>query len=325
MMSSGPAMTGKILALTGATGFVGAAIAERFATAGVKVRALARTPENLDENHIFESVAGDLADEHALGKLCEGADWIVHCAGLTHARNDAEFARTNVTGAANVAHAFCQNGAQSGRMVHISSLAARRPAISAYAGSKFDSEGAVQAVMEGGREQSLVTMRAPALFGPRDHATLPFFKAVKAGLAPIPGGKVEGRVSIICVDDFVDAIEVALSADTPPGLYEIGDSKPGGHSWREIVTACATGLGVRARALPLPKPVLSGYAALSSSAIRLAGRAPMVTPQKIEEFFYPDWAARENLFSQSTAWTPRTSIEEGFAKTAKWYQQAGWL
>lgn len=309
----------RTVALTGATGFLGAALARALLGRGDTVRALARDPRGLPRSAAIVPVAGSLEDEAALAELAAGADLFIHCAGLTHARRDEDFFAVNAKGAYRAAKAA---STRSGKFVHISSLAARRPSVSPYAASKRESE---EAVARGAGSNPFVSLRAPAIYGPGDKATLPYFRLVKSGLAPEPAGAPPPRASILYVEDVVRAILAAADEAAPGAAYEIGDDAPEGHSWREIGEALGAALGVRPRPLPAPVWLLTAYAAAASGLSRMAGRAPMVTPGKIREFFHPDWVARDNLLSAATTWRARTPLKEGFAKTVRWYQENGLL
>lgn len=317
----------KSFALTGATGFVGAAITDHLISKGHHVIVFARTPSKLHRPQDVEIVEGDLDNEACLARLSAKANILIHCAGLTHVRKDEEFFRVNVAGAEKLAKVFAysaRNSAERKRFVHISSLAARQPNVSPYAASKYQSEDVVSKAIEH-EDMDWVTLRAPAMFGPRDVATLPFFKSVKRGFAPLPGGKNTQRASILYVNDFAQAVFTASTQAPPNALYEVGDQKTDGHTWSEITDACAESLGVKPHKLRIPRAVLIAWAAPSSFILRAMGRAPMVTPAKIAEFFYPDWAARDNLLQSHTSWTPETPLHEGFVKTSKWYQEQGLL
>lgn len=305
----------KTVALTGGTGFLGAAIIEALKARGDSVRALARNPRKLTGAGV-DIVEGDLGNAAALKSLAEGADIFIHCAGLTHARRDAEFETVNVEGAARAAEAAAMAGA---RLTHISSMAARNPACSAYAASKHASEAA--AARAGGDH---VSLRAPAIYGPGDSATLPYFKLVKAGVAPEPAAEPAPRASILFVGDVAAAVLAAESAPSG-GVYEIGDERADGHSWAEIGAALGAAFGKTPARIRAPRWVLGPYAAIAAGVVRLAGGAPMVTPGKIAEFFHQDWVARDNLLSDATAWRPATPLNEGFAKTVRWYQENGLL
>ena len=87
-------------------------------------------------------VLGDLSDEAALRRLVEGADAVVHAAGLIKARRPADFLAINRDGTALLSAL-----APDARFLLLSSLAAREPQLSPYAASKR----AAEEVVAGGR------------------------------------------------------------------------------------------------------------------------------------------------------------------------------
>ncbi|MBK8157800.1 MAG: NAD-dependent epimerase/dehydratase family protein [Rhodospirillaceae bacterium] len=120
-----------IVALTGATGFVGAAAVHHLARAGWRVRILTRRMPQaaLMPNHPLEIVLGDLDDRASLMRLVEGCDAIVHSAGLVRALTPLEFFQVNEGGTSRLLEAAA-TAAPDARFVHISSLAAREPELS---------------------------------------------------------------------------------------------------------------------------------------------------------------------------------------------------
>lgn len=130
-----------MLAITGATGFVGSAVLDEAVAQGHQVRALARRDQAARSG--VEWVQGDLADHSALAALVAGTDVVVHVAGLTNTPDPAQFEVANVTGTANVLAAMAGAGVK--RLVFVSSLAAREPALSAYGASKAQAEALVTA------------------------------------------------------------------------------------------------------------------------------------------------------------------------------------
>ncbi len=314
----------RTIALTGATGFVGAACLDHMLKSDTRVKALVRNSRKLRDNSGLrdnggraELVEGDLGNEAALERLVDGAEAVVHCAGLTHARRDADYRSVNVDGAANIARAAAGAGA---RLVHISSLSAREPALSAYAGSKRESEDAVANAVG-----DAVALRLPAIYGPGDMATLPYFKLIKAGFALEPATKSPARASIMHVADAARAIATAVEAPPRPGVYEVEDDAPMGRSWTEIGAALGAVLGKRPRILRAPRALVAAWHGIDIAAARARGRAPGVRTGQVNEFFHVDWVAREPLFGAATGWRAQTPLEEGFAKTALWYQKNGYL
>ncbi len=300
----------RTLALTGATGFVGGACVELFRERGAEVRALVRNPSRLGEHSDkLETVEGDLENDAAIERFVDGVDVVVHCAGLTHARRDADYRHVNVVGAETVARAARRAGA---RLVHLSSLSAREPHLSPYAASKRQSEDAVG---------DAVILRLPAIYGPRDMATLPYFKLIRMGLAPEPATKDPARASILHVHDAARAILAAIETPPAAGVYEVEDDAPSGRSWTEIGTTLGAVLGKRPRRLRAPRAIIAGWHGLDIAAARALGR----TPGQVNECFHTDWVARAPLFGAATGWRAETPLEEGFAKTARWYQKNGCL
>src|SRR5690348_1767042 len=97
-----------LVAITGATGFIGAVIAQQFLEIGWSVRALARTASGRDklEASGVQVVPGALSDEAALCALTLGADAVVHCAGAVRGVTWRDFATVNVDGTANLLRAL---------------------------------------------------------------------------------------------------------------------------------------------------------------------------------------------------------------------------
>ncbi len=304
-------------AVTGGTGFVGAALIDLLANEGWDVAALARDPAKLASANKVRIVKGALEDEAALADLASDADVFFHLAGLTHARRAEDYMRVNVAGAAKAAAAAQRAGA---KLVHASSMSARRPEVSPYAKSKFDSEQA--AASAGGDWRAL---RLPAIYGPRDMVTLPFFKLVKSGFALAPKTPVPARASILYVEDAAGAL-LAAAKDAPAGVvYEVGDERAEGFAWSEIGAILGEVLGASPRSIAVPRPAIAAYHGVVRMVESAQGKTPSVREGQINEFFHPDWTARENLLSDACPWRPKTPLQEGFAKTARWYQEHGLL
>ena len=114
----------RLVAVTGAAGFVGRAIVARLLSEGHGVRALVhRSPLAID-HPALESVTGGLEDEAALARLIEGAGTVIHVAGVVRGRDARDFRPVNAEGVARVARvAHAQHTPP--RVILISSLAAR--------------------------------------------------------------------------------------------------------------------------------------------------------------------------------------------------------
>ena len=306
------------IAVTGGTGFVGAALIEHLSNQGFDITALARDPGRLKTARDVRVVQGDLENNTALNAIADSADLFIHLAGVTHARRDSDYTTVNVEGASRAAAAAANSGA---RFIHISSMSARRPDVSPYARSKADSEDAVR---NASGDNPWLALRLPAIYGPGDMVTLPYFKLVKSGLALEPRTVTPAAASILFVEDAAAAI--AAAAQVPAGLvYEVGDDREKGHAWLEIGQILGAALGTKPRRLRVPRPVISAYHGAVRGIEKALGRAPSVRAGQVNEFFHPDWVARDNLLMHACSWRPQTPLKEGFAKTARWYQEHGLL
>ncbi|MFZ5617457.1 MAG: NAD-dependent epimerase/dehydratase family protein [Pseudomonadota bacterium] len=308
----------KLIALTGGTGFIGAALIDQLLAEGFRVRALARDARKLKRAGRVETVEGDLENLAALDALAKGADVFLHLAGETHARTEQDYARINVAGAERAAAAATKAGA---RFVHTSSLSARKPETSPYARSKHDSESAVARATGG----NFLALRLPAIYGPGDLVTLPYFKLLKSGFAFEPATETPARASLLFVEDAAGALIAAAARGATGAVYEVEDDAPEGRYWSDIGRTLSEVFGNSAAAFRIPKPAVALLHEGVRAAESIFGMTPSIRQGQVNELFHPDWVARENLFGKATGWRPRTPLKEGFAKTVRWYQEQGLL
>jgi nucleoside-diphosphate-sugar epimerase len=201
-----------LVAVTGATGFVGQALVPCLLAAGHRVRILARQlPEfAVGSAGPVELVLGDLSQAAALERLVAGVDVIFHLAGLIKAREAEEFFTVNRDGVANLLAAI--DAPARPRFILLSSLAAREPALSPYAASKRAGE---EALRQRGFGLAWLALRAPVVYGPGDRETLAFFKAAQKGFAPVAGDG-SGRISAIHVSDVAELLCRLAEGELPP-------------------------------------------------------------------------------------------------------------
>lgn len=312
-------MTARIVAVTGATGFLGLHLVAALAQEGVRIRILARRDpaHELWSGIEFETIFGSLEDEAALARLVTGADAVVHAAGLIKAQNRDAFLRANRDGTAALARAARQHVPQA-RFIYVSTLAAREPYLSDYAFSKRAGEEVAQAIYAG-VEAQLVIIRPPALYGPWDKATLPVFQAAAWPLAPVLG---RGQVTVLHVADAAAALARLAMGAGGPGLFTL----PGTYLGLDAVTAAAArAQGRKARMVHVPAFLLRAAGAASALWGRLRGEAPVFSEGKAREMLYPDWAVHADEALTASVYQPRIGLDEGFAATVAWYRQQGWL
>lgn len=303
-----------VLAITGATGFVGSAVLDEALAQGHSVKALARREQA--ERAGVAWVRGDLGDTAALAALVEGADAVVHVAGLTNTPDPREFEVANVTGTANVIAAMA--GAGLKRLVFVSSLSARKPELSTYGASKAQAEALVES-----SGLDWTTVRPPAVYGPRDIDMLDLFRAAKWGVVPLPPG---GATSIIHADDLARllvALAASNAAPTRKKIYEPDDGREGGWSHKELGQAIGRAMGKgRVVAPHLPRRVLEAAAAADR---RMRGPKAKLTADRVGYMCHPNWVARFDRKPPPGLWQPRIAGEEGLKATAEWYKREGWV
>lgn len=299
------------LAITGGTGFVGGHLLSATRAAGYKVRALTRgwRPEEPD----ITWLEGALDRPDSLATLVEGADIVIHIAGLINAPDRAGFEAVNVAGTAAVIDAARAAGIR--RFIHISSLAAREPGLSDYGWSKAESEAVVAA---SGLDWTIV--RPPAIYGPGDRETFELFKMAKRGWVALPP---KGRFSVIHVEDLCGLILALFDAPASVGeTYEPDDGTLAGWEHRHFARTLGRVFGKRATTVAMPKAVMKGAARLDRLVRRSKAK---LTPDRARYFCHPDWVVTAEARPPETLWTPAIRTPTGLKATARWYQEQGWL
>lgn len=313
----------RLAAVTGGTGFLGRYVVSALAAAGWRVRILARG--NADHPQLselrLESVRGDLSDRRALGELVEGAEVVIHVAGLIRARTAGDFRQVNVGGTANLAAAVRDRGAGA-RVLMVSSIAAREPQLSAYAQTKRAGEEQLTALL--GTRSDWAVIRPCAIYGPWDVETLGIFRAISRGIAVRPRVS-NARVALIHANDAARAI-AALCDRGPTGcILELTDARTDGYSWNHIISAAETALQVRARCIPLPAAAFHAAGAINLATAWALRRTPMLTLGKARELLHPDWGSTPDRQPPRDLWQPAIGLQQGFRDTVHWYRARGWL
>ncbi len=301
-----------VLAITGATGFLGGHVLAQALAKGCTVRALIRKSQS--ERDGVTWVSGDLSNPAALTELCQGADAVIHVAGVVNAPDVADFMQGNVAGTQAVVDAAAAAKVQ--RFVHVSSLSAREPLLSRYGASKAAAEDIVTA---SGLDWTIV--RPPGIYGPGDGEMLDLFKMARLGFVLLPP---DGRGSWIFAEDLA-ALLVALALSLTAGrsaILEPDDGAAKGWSHRELGRLIGKAVGREVLTLSAP-PALLNLAATGDRLVR--GDRAKLTRDRIGYMCHPDWTVDPARQPDSTFWTPQTSLAEGLAQTADWYREQGWL
>ncbi|MGC6401055.1 NAD-dependent epimerase/dehydratase family protein [Sphingomonas sp. FW199] len=300
-----------IVAITGGTGFVGTRLIELATDRGHAVRALTR--RDRAERPGVTWVPGALDRADSLAALVQGANAVIHVAGVVNAADRAGFVAGNVDGTRAMLEAAQSAGVR--RFVHVSSLSAREPNLSIYGWSKAEGD---KLVMASGLDWTIV--RPPAIYGPGDHEMLEMFRLAKRGLVPLPP---PGRFSTIHVDDLARLLlALALEPVGVRAVYEADDETPRGWSHADFARALGRATGGRAIPLSMPRPVM----ALAAQIARMVqGDRAKLTPDRVGYMCHPDWTVAETARPPASLWRPRIATEPGLAETAAWYRDAGLL
>lgn len=302
-----------IIAVTGATGFVGQTLLDQAAKAGIAVRALTRREQPPRPG--VEWVRGDLDDQPALRQVCRGAEAVVHVAGVVNAPDAEGFERGNVTGTLNVIEAARQAGVP--RLVHVSSLSAREPDLSVYGASKARAE---QLVRAGGIDWTIV--RPPAIYGPRDTEMFELFRLARWGLLPMPPS--DGRSSLIHVDDLARLLLALLprNEDVSHRVYEPDDGRRQGWSHFELARTVGWAMGRRPWVIHLSRASLERVARADRF---LRKHKAKLTLDRVGYMTHPDWVVTHGARPPAALWQPMIPTREGLKATADWYRENNWL
>ena len=309
------------VALTGATGFIGRAIATRLLSKGWPVVALTRREDRALAQAGARLLPGALEDRESLDRLVREAGVVIHCAGLVTAADARTFEAVNVDGTARLAVAAARTPGRP-RMLLVSSLAAREPGISDYAASKRRGE---EIFAQEAETLERCVVRPPGVYGPHDRATLPLFQQMDRGFLVTPANPT-ARFSLLQVTDLAGAIERLLERPRwDNAVLELDDGREGGYGWADLAEIAGRHLGRRVRQIAVPLWPLWLPAELNRRVAKLLGRPPYFSPGKLRELYHPDWVARRASDGPLADWNARHTFETGFPVTLDWYRAEGWM
>lgn len=296
----------KLVAVTGATGFIGNVLVQRLVQDGWTVRALTRLHRSSDSKSI-QWIQGDLDNLTALDKLVNDVAFVIHCAATVRGSSFQEFAHTNIEGTKNILCAITRQE-QSPRFLLISSLAARQPELSWYARSKYLSE--IQ-VIEHSEQLEWTILRPTAVYGPGDKELTPLFQAIHRGLLPVVG-KIHNRFGLIHVYDLVAAIQIWLASNiSVNGVFELDDGTSGGYSYQSLAVLAQHVWKRPVHCIPIPDLLIQSIALSNLWLARLLHYSPMLTPGKVNELQHSDWVCdNAPLAHVLPAWQPRIRLQD---------------
>jgi len=328
-------VTAPLALVTGASGFVGSHIVDELLRRGARVRCLLRSTSSRRwlEGKPVEFAEGDVSNPEGLDAAVAGADWIVHAAGLTHAKDAAEFHRANALGTELILGASLRASPAPRRFLYISSQAAAGPSrngapvtedleprpVSSYGSSKL--QGEIH-VMRAGDRLPVVSIRPSVVYGPREKEFLRYFRVVKCHIRPrLPG---TCRFGLVYAVDLAQAVGEALTQDRAIGkIYFVSGLDSVGYD--ETGDEIARALGTWAVPVFLPGFVLQAGGLAGELVGALTRRPPFLSREKIREITSGDWILSSQKIRSELGWSPATSLEQGLRETARWYREAGWV
>jgi dihydroflavonol-4-reductase len=293
--------------VTGATGFVGSAVARALVTRGHAVRLLARPAS--DRRNLAglaaEVVEGDLTDAASLARAVAGCRYLFHVAAdyRIWVPDPEAMIRANVGGTVALMQAAQAAGVE--RIVYCSSVAAlgltkdgtparettpvtEEAIVGLYKKSKYRAEQAVlDMVALHGLPAVIVNPSTPV--GPRDIKPTPTGKMIADAAAGRMPAYLDTGLNVVHVDDVAEGHVLALERGVVGEKYILGGEN---FLLRDLLALIASVTGRRAPRIKLRHEMLWPVAVASETLARLTGIEPMVTRDHLK-------MARKRMFFSS--------------------------
>lgn len=329
---------GAITLVTGASGFVGSAVARLLARNGFAVRALARStsPRGNLEGLDATIVEGDMRDPADMRRAMRGVRYVFHVAAdyRLWARDPEEIVRNNVRGTRGIMEAAADAGVE--RIVYTSSVATLRPgtvaepsdetdrlteaqAVGAYKRSKVAAERVVERLIAE-RDLPAVIVNPSTPIGARDIKPTPTGRIIVEAASGRMPAFVDTGLNLAHVEDVAQGHLFALEKGRIGQSYILGGQNV---TLREMLAVIAEFAGRRAPRLQLPTTPLIPLAVIAESFARMTGREPFLTRDALRMaghhmFFTSARAERELGYSPRPH---RMALKDAI----DWYSAAGYL
>ena len=277
--------------VTGASGFVGAAVARKALARGFRVKVLMRATasrDNIDGLDV-EPVTGDMRDAASMTAAMQGVRYLFHVAAdyRLWARDPSEIGRNNLEGARATMSAALRAGVE--RVVYTSSVAALKPGsgnavdetsrhtpqsvIGAYKLSKLLAEREVERIIaEEGLPAVIVAPSTP--IGARDIKPTPTGRIIVEAAAGRMPAFVDTGLNLVHVDDVAEGHFLALERGKVGENYILGGTDV---TLAQMLADIAVLAGRRAPTVKLPRGPLFPLAFAAEAIARVTGKEPFLT------------------------------------------------
>ncbi len=329
-------MSDRVL-VTGASGFVGSAVARKLVDRGFDVRVLVRptSPRANVADIACEIAEGDMRDSASVLEALKGVRYLFHVAAdyRLWAREPGEIIRNNREGTRAVLEAARTAGIE--RIVYTSSVATLKPrhdgtdadetdaagiddAIGAYKKSKVAAQQEAEAMAAEGLPVVIVSPSTP--IGPRDIRPTPTGRIlVEAASGRMPA-YVDTGLNLVHVDDVAEGHLLALDKGRAGENYILGGQNA---TLQEMLADIARLTGRRPPRVKLPRGPLYPLAYVAEAFGRLTNKEPFVTVDAL------DMSKHQMFFSSAKAirelgYSARPSIE-AIRDALAWFRAAGYI
>ncbi|MCO5196296.1 MAG: NAD-dependent epimerase/dehydratase family protein [Anaerolineae bacterium] len=329
----------KRIVITGANGFIGAALAHHFAAGGAEVVGFVRPDSELwrlDDVSLMLHT-GDIRKPATLAGVFTGADWVIHTAGKLGEAGVPEEAYydVHVNGTRNVLQAVSAES-PSARVLHISSPGVLGPLLgisptrfpdeatpiapsNPYERTKAVGEWVAQQFAASGLD--VVIVRPEFVYGPGDVHVLGLFKMIERGLFFYIGDG-DNWCHPSYIDDVVRGMALALERGRSGEIYHITGERP--QRWRAFAEAIASALDVKPPRIHVPRALVLAGAVAGEGLGKFIGRKPPLSRTGVD-FFSENRGTSCVKARVELGYTPEIDIITGIRRAVAWYRERGLL